>query len=415
MTVADIRRRTGIHARDLVLLNLDNDPGALPTQAHVVVGENTVLLSIGYMKVIVERNACLVFRPNYPIVKTGAATLTSAVAARAASVHRSQIPFELVCIEAVFREVVDTYYRRVQILRPILDSFLKSLQDSPMENLAVRQLMPLKDGLNDMDDKVTQVTDMLIQMLNSDEDMAGVLITRKHEFAKSGQSMPLSEHESVELLLETYHRKFTVVRQRIRLLQRQLQNAQDLAAFQLDLYRNRLLTVDIRLAIVNVSFTIHMIVAGFFGMNITHGLETTPFAFWPLVIGTVAMSGGACVYLLARMLNVRAKLGSASATSSEIEALRWVTQNLHVVEHGLRDAFTHKALMKSPDVTREELSKALAESSQRPVTGAEVDLLMSVLDRSKDSILQYYEYEKYLENVDSLSDLAIFHEPPKPK
>src|SRR3546814_13245491 len=121
MAVADIRRRTGIHARDLILLNLDNDPGALPTQAHVVVGENTVLLSIGYMKVVIERKACLVFRPNFPTVATGATTLATAVVARAASEHRSQIPFELVCIDAVLREVVDTYYRRVQVLTPIME------------------------------------------------------------------------------------------------------------------------------------------------------------------------------------------------------------------------------------------------------------------------------------------------------
>jgi hypothetical protein len=172
VSIAEVMRRTGIHARDLVSLNLENEAGAFTTQSHLLVREGAILVGMGYMRVLIERNCCTIFRPAAPLTRTAVLTLSEMLGDRDAA-HSNQ-PFEMVVLEGILRlplwlllrlaltayllrDVVETYYRRVQIMKPVVESFIKQISERPVENVALRQLLPLKDGLASLDDKTSQV------------------------------------------------------------------------------------------------------------------------------------------------------------------------------------------------------------------------------------------------------------------
>jgi hypothetical protein len=96
---------------------------------------------------------------------------------------------------------------------------------------------------------------------------------------------------------------------------------------------------------------------------------------------------------------------------NDLQAMRWVTENLHVVEHALRsywsDAKKSSNNSKS-SVSRAELVAALSSSAQTNVSGAEVDLLLSILDSAGDHRLQPHEYEKLLTAIEENEGADVF-------
>ena len=78
----------------------------------------------------------------------------------------------------------------------------------------------------------------------------------------------LTQHEDVELLLESYLQDAEAVQTRLELLRLRIDNAEDLFAMKLDLARNRLITLDTIFTLVSMSLAAGAVVGGLFGMNL---------------------------------------------------------------------------------------------------------------------------------------------------
>ena len=72
-----------------------------------------------------------------------------------------------------------------------------------------------------------------------------------------------------------------LVIERFRLFQEMVENmdsTRDVWAMQLDTIRNRIIRVELLVAVASFSLMVSTVPASFFGMNLTSGLEVWPFA-----------------------------------------------------------------------------------------------------------------------------------------
>ena len=87
---------------------------------------------------------------------------------------------ELVFLEAVLADAVDSFSRRVRIFEPIVDDLLvRVATDEEFSASGIHQLAPLKDQLQSLEVFVTQAYQCLTQLLNDDEEMLKLLLTEQ--------------------------------------------------------------------------------------------------------------------------------------------------------------------------------------------------------------------------------------------
>jgi uncharacterized protein Veg len=89
-------------------------------------------------------------------------------------------PPELVFLETILADVVDSSSRRIRIFTPIVDDLLLRVStDEEFSGSGIHQLAPLKEQLQSFEVFVKQAYHCLTQLLNDDEEMLKLLLTEQ--------------------------------------------------------------------------------------------------------------------------------------------------------------------------------------------------------------------------------------------
>ena len=218
--------------------------------------------------------------------------------------------FELVFIEEILRDTCDTFNRRLLLYEPIVSTLLTRVHNEMFSDEGVQHIVPIKDSLQEFEMNVKNCLECLTHLLDNDEDMLNLLLTEKHIASAKGEDVLPQLHERVELLFEEYARQLHSIIGEIHFLLKRIQSKQELVAISLDSYRNRMIRMNVYLAIVGVGLAVGTTTAGFFGMNLISGLEDSPTAFNTVVLSTsitsLAVVFGCTSYLSGARMRERA-------------------------------------------------------------------------------------------------------------
>ncbi|XP_010241673.1 PREDICTED: magnesium transporter MRS2-4-like [Nelumbo nucifera] len=240
-----------------------------------------------------------------------------------------ELPFEFQVLEIAL-EVICTYLdSNVADLErdayPVLDELARNVSTKNLEH--VRNL---KSNLTRLLARVQKVRDEIEHLLDDNEDMAQLYLTRK--WVQNQQSESLSgtasngivnftpnlphlssnmsaslktsnlsdDHdvEDLEMLLEAYFMQLEGTRNKILSVREYIDDTEDYVNIQLDNQRNELIQLQLTLTIASFSITIETLIAGAFGMNIPFRWSKVDGIFGPFVGGTSAL----CFLLFLLML-----------------------------------------------------------------------------------------------------------------
>jgi len=152
----------------------------------------------------------------------------------------------------------------------MMQSKLSAAPALPLENL--ERLRHVKNGVSHLEARARDTAEALTTLLDEDEDMCmmrlSLLRERPRLFDPPISPELLTQHEDVELLLESYLQETEAVQTRLELLRLRIDNAEDLFAMKLDLARNRLITADTIFTLVSMCLAAGAVIGGFFGMNL---------------------------------------------------------------------------------------------------------------------------------------------------
>jgi Mg2+ and Co2+ transporter CorA len=233
--------------------------------------------------------------------------------------------YELVFLEEVLRNTIDSFYRRLRIFDPIVDSFLDRVTNEVYSDTGVHQLVPLKDSLQAFEIQVRQCLDCLTAILNDDEQMLNLLLSEHAQAKKAGKQVEFSRHEHVELLIGVYARQLGNILMEVQYLLGRLQSKQEFVALALSGYRNRMIRMNVHIGIFGMSMGFMTTIAGVYGMNLPTGLEASPMAFYNVVMmsgmGSMVIALGALNYLSGNSMRKRA--------AQRVEEIETLTGALH--------------------------------------------------------------------------------------
>jgi magnesium transporter len=100
--------------------------------------------------------------------------------------------------------------------------------------------------------------------------MAQMYLTTFHN---TGNERPVTKHEEVEMLLETYYTQLEDNLNRIREVIMNIKSTKEFLQITLDSVRNRMMYIELRLNIGVFALAVGTFIAGLFGMNLMSHME----------------------------------------------------------------------------------------------------------------------------------------------
>eukprot|EP00746_Dinoflagellata_sp_MGD_P128134 gnl/MRDRNA2_/MRDRNA2_62547_c0_seq1.p1 gnl/MRDRNA2_/MRDRNA2_62547_c0~~gnl/MRDRNA2_/MRDRNA2_62547_c0_seq1.p1 ORF type:complete len:506 (+),score=52.59 gnl/MRDRNA2_/MRDRNA2_62547_c0_seq1:103-1620(+) len=382
----ELKSITGLHARDVWALQGHGSNRALIQPR----GDHAVLLQmpLGMFSAVLTADRCMIFGATVSVQKFAEQSLLPI----ANGVGDSEHDFELSIIEAVLQNTWHRLQLRTNCFTPSVQSLLEKLTfEEPEQSFS--ELTKVHRALVELQRKNEGVTRCIEQVLQSDDEMLSLRLTAKRDLPPN--TLPdASLHTDVESLLEMYHHAFTTLNDQLFGNISALESAQVSLQSSLASKRTRLLQLDVHLSIATVSLGSMAVVAGLFGMNLTHGYEEAAGVFHAVTGGTVC--GGILMYAI--------YMKHLTGRENKLKArLQRMTQAQHIVRQmpDLTDTVL-KNLSKtqsdsSNSISLEEFQKLMEdERIANKVTTEEIQLLFQALDEDDNGVLELGDIVSWL-------------------
>jgi magnesium transporter len=399
--VAEILAMPEMHARDLISMSLqevgvEQEPEEEYKDAeierdnawmgsHVVEGRfnsmildrpiplilprgHTILVAMGHIRAVIASNQCVFFDAHLPTVRLTIEEIAAIIKGE------RKMAFELAVLEAAVKTLCERYQRRARLFCSSVDFMLSAGEgegaSNPAESTKYQQLLAVRDGISSFTLKVDDMINAFVELLENDQDMADLALSEKATNADVE-----SRHYQVELLFENYHRQLTLIHQQMVQLERRLKSRQELEAMTLDVYRNRLITLDVEMSMRSIGLGLCTVMAGFFGMNLHNGAEQFhPLAFYT-ICGGIGFSAFSYYSKMLRELNsMRASL----SRKDDLFAWKGIFENMSAVERVIQNNMSSHEIIPVRQVENE-----LRQLIGHEVSPREAQIVHTILSRER--------------------------------
>ncbi|KAI3972673.1 hypothetical protein MKX01_019331 [Papaver californicum] len=307
-----IMHRVHIHARDLRIL----DP-LLSYPSTILGREGAIVVNLEHIKAIITAEEVLLRDPTddnvIPIVEELKRRLPPANAFRQGAGdgneqlngqndveagEEDESPFEFRALEVALEAICSFLDARTTELEtaayPALDELTSKISSRNLD-----RVRKLKSAMTRLTARVQKVRDELEQLLDDDDDMADLYLSRKMASSSpvSGSGAPNwlpasptiaskisrasrasaatfrgdeNDVEELEMLLEAYFMQVDGTLNKLTTLREYIDDTEDYINIQLDNHRNQLIQLELFLSSGTVCLSIYSLVAGIFGMNIPY-------------------------------------------------------------------------------------------------------------------------------------------------
>ncbi|XP_021736876.1 magnesium transporter MRS2-4-like [Chenopodium quinoa] len=342
---SSIIKRVGIPARDLRILG-----PVFSQSSNILARERAMVVNLEFIKAIVTAEEVLLLEPlrqevlpfvdqlrqqlphkNQAMNKSelvndrdNKVRSTEAQWARtpeAVEGEQQELPFEFQVLEIALEVVCSYLDSNVAELEkhayPVLDELARNVSTKNLE-----RVRSLKSNLTRLLARVQKVRDEIEHLLDDNEDMAHLYLTRKLiQYQQSealmnsaaSHSLVPSQHalhrnsshrsgsimtsnywdddvEDLEMLLEAYFMQLDGTRNKILSVREYIDDTEDYVNIQLDNQRNELIQLQLNLTIASFAIALDTLIAGFFGMNIPCSLYNINGIFGYVIGGGTAFS-----------------------------------------------------------------------------------------------------------------------------
>ncbi|XP_078429853.1 magnesium transporter 9 [Wolffia australiana] len=305
-----IMHRVQIHARDLRIL----DP-LLSYPSTILGREGAIVLNLEHIKAVITAEEVLLRNPMeenvIPIVEELRRRLPASSIAQQGgreglngpddveAPEEDESPLEFRALEVALEGICSYLDARTTELEnaayPALDELTSKVSSRNLD-----RVRKLKSAMTRLTARVQKIRDELEQLLDDDDDMADLYLTRKligatsptsgfgipnwvsspptiaSKISRASRASAATIHgnendvEELEMLLEAYFMQIDGTLNKLSTLREYIDDTEDYINIQLDNHRNQLIQLELFLSAGTVSASLYSLVAGIFGMNIPY-------------------------------------------------------------------------------------------------------------------------------------------------
>ncbi|KAA6417175.1 MAG: mitochondrial rna splicing [Trebouxia sp. A1-2] len=260
-----------------------NKLGVQAQRATITPRNGAVLFRTEIAKAIIYKDRAVLFhsrrlKDTVHIAQTIAATIGAETAA----------PFEFRVLEALLAETAHHFEGKSRRLSFLAESIVTEVSHSLRASTGeLQRLLPIQRALTEMQHDVKEATEAIAEVgQTTNASWRLLLLDRGHATAldwlhplphKPLHTVQTAHMRIAAALLESYERQVQSVEGALKEMVENMDSTRDVWAMQLDTIRNRIIRVELLVAVASFSLMMSTVPASFFGMNLTSGLEVTPF------------------------------------------------------------------------------------------------------------------------------------------
>ncbi|KMT10283.1 hypothetical protein BVRB_5g120390 [Beta vulgaris subsp. vulgaris] len=325
-----ILRRLRIHARDLRIL----DP--LLSYPSIILGrERAIIVNLEHIKAIITAEEVWLRDPFDENVIPVVEELQRRLVASGALLEgfgeedeqAADFPFEFRALEVMLEAICSYLDARTTELEtdayPALDELTSKISSRNLD-----RVRKLKSAMTRLTNRVQKVRDEIEQLLDDDEDMGDLYLSRKlsrnnspvsiswalnwgptspafrSKVSRTSRASGISNHEEsdveeLEMLLEAYFMQIDSTMNKLTTLREYIDDTEDYINIQLDNHRNQLIQLELFLSSGTLCLSVYSLVAAVFGMNIPYTWrDNHEYLFkWVVILAGMA-SGSVFIWIM---------------------------------------------------------------------------------------------------------------------
>lgn len=248
---------------------------------------NCVMLNLPYRK-------CIIFKDFLYYIPTYTNNPTREIArkeekmceyfiehAKAVSLIKGSLPFEILILEAIFVDVCDELKKEIDPVVGEAEKLFEVISSNLSVYKRMNKLTEMRRKLNIIEEKVQSVYKSIQAVLNNDADVKRLEVSYFWDKPQLWDDCgPTPNNEDTEMLLEYYCHEIEEFLKMIRRTDESLDDLLQMVELNLDDARNNVLKLELGLKIYGIIISVVGTIAAIFGMNIKNGFENDQLVFW---------------------------------------------------------------------------------------------------------------------------------------
>ena len=295
---SELIAKYGLLPRDLRKI----DSSILP---HVLVRPFAILVNLLHLRVLIQADRVLVFDA---FGSTDSYTqslfmydLEGKLRQKSDKTSPNYLPYELRALEAVLISATSGLEAEFTLVRDPVVRVLRALE-SDIDRDKLRHLLVHSKKLGTFEQKARLVRDAINDILEADDDLAAMYLTERKS---TGKPRSETDHQEVEMLLESYHKICDEIVEISGNLISNIRNTEEVTRAILDSNRNELMLLDLKVGIGTLGLAGGTLIAGLYGMNLENFIETSHFAFGGVSAVCFGLATIICMYGMRKVRKVQ--------------------------------------------------------------------------------------------------------------
>ncbi|VVT56140.1 uncharacterized protein SAPINGB_P004851 [Magnusiomyces paraingens] len=269
---SELLSKHGLLPRDLRKL----DTGVSTIVPSILVRQNSILVNLLHIRALIKAEMVIIFDAyGSTDSQTQSIFMYDLTHKLRGDDAASGLPYELRALEAIFISVVTSLDAEMQVLTTVVNGILRDLETN-IDRSKLRHLLIQSKKLSAFLQKATLIRDAIDELLEQDEDLAGLYLTEKQQGLPRDEE---SDHSEVEMLLESYYKHCDEIVQTVDNLVSNIRSTEEIINIILDSNRNSLMLLDLKFQIGTLGLGAGAFVSALYGMNLQNFIEETNWGF----------------------------------------------------------------------------------------------------------------------------------------
>ncbi|GEQ72129.1 hypothetical protein JCM33374_g5815 [Metschnikowia sp. JCM 33374] len=243
----------------------------------MVRSENAIIVNLLHIKAIIKNDSIKIFDTASPSVASKLGLFMYDLELKLKT--PSSLPYEFKALECILISVLSYLEAQLQTHLTSCGKILAELEDN-INRESLQELLIKSKKLSSFFQRATLIRDVLEELLDNDEDLNGMYLTKALKYNPSDVAPDYSE---IEMILETYYQHCDEVVQQAGSLISDIKATEEIANIILDANRNSLMLFELKVTIYTLGFTVATLVPAFYGMNLKNYIEDSFFGFGAVV------------------------------------------------------------------------------------------------------------------------------------
>lgn len=310
-------RDHSLYPRDLRKI----DTTAVDIIPSITVKSSCIVVNMLHIKALIEKDRVYVFDTanQSAAAKLGVLMydLESKLSSRnTISTNTVTQYYEHRALESMLMNVMSSLETEFKMHFKICGHILSELENE-VNRYKLRDLLIKSKNLTLFYQKSSLIREVLDELLENDDDLAGMYLTVKKTEAED-------DFADLEMLLETYYTQCDEYVQQAESLIQDIRSTEEIVNIILDANRNSLMLLELKVTIYTLGFTVATLLPAFYGMNLKNFIEDSNLGFGSVVLFSI---------MIALMV-----------TGANFRALRSVTRLTMLNNHTGSQSAQHKKL-----------------------------------------------------------------------